>query len=1303
MNVDLFQLKTVHGHLCAVYNGIFDRTGTVFITGGDDSLVKVWCAQTGWLEQTVILDMCVNDDNTMLATASSDMTVRVWNMQSWDPVALLNIQKDIATIAFSPSPVEDNKCLLVTGGDGKTRVFRWLPNQETFSTTPIVLDTAERRTDRVITGAFNRTGTKFAIGGSDGFVYVFSILPVPPAPIIPPGSSFHRIDVPEAEDNHRPKLLARIEASSFDPNDKKRKKSDISVKEIRFSHRGDRFCSGCFDGTTIVHRFDVTSKTWSQLKLSLEEPTTRRDSGTRHLSSARRNLMSTGAEESEDEGNAEGGVPPPPASFVPVVPDIEPATAFTAAPLDGTVLGNGAAVGGNGAGSAGGVVAGHMGPQPDGTVVGQIGAQPVGEVVGQDGNGAPAVPPAVDPAAPAAPAASVEVKVGVTQMAWSLDDARIITVMADGLVRIWDSKTGSLLHTLAGHTTGEIYTLDIHPHDARVIMTAGYDGKLIIWDIVAGRKLRQILNTIKEFDWPGSILSGCFSPAGDKLMTVDGEGMAHLYGHPSSFDSYAKTPLKQFFESDWVIVRQDLNGALIDESTQLAPHLVDLGCVVDNNHTPYMEYAAVKGQLPGALSVENEMVAREREVKMALLREENGSLLIEQEFSKPQPVDMKRRRARGLAEASEDEAEIFQAIPIVPLPESSGDEFEHHSDDVEEESEEESEHDRSDDAAFVASDSDAPSHRKRRRTTGRTKTRPRKRQTTKKIDRRKRRKASDDDLESELDGGGTFGRPVRKRAKLSYKEDIDSSESSASALTETESEEENGYASSSPSPPRKGKNAAKPKRPSAKKRDRPGIIRFGKNLFGYVPEPIPKVPSEWVSIHQPKAIPYLPQLNDFVAYIKVGHKEFIRCAQDTLPNHMNQNWKSVFDDRRPPIVFGLIQKLEFHPTSPVTCTLEIQVYAPDDDNNLQPTFSELRPVKCNDRKDILTVVYTQLETCTDFIVLFDDYCAGVGARFARGEKVLVQYVDKEHEGWIVDVNDKDAPWNMYTVRWPRPDHPPDSFSPWEMRRADNEMWQPNNKSLQPEEVARVKTILEEWMENPQMEAFVDPVDYAEYPIYLGDIAYPMCFTYMLSRLEQGFYRQIESVAWDVDIMMRNAMKFNLEGSAIYQHAKMQLPQLKKEILGAPRSAAWGRAASASGFSPSSESSQPRLPPIRLKISLGSGSGTGSQHGGDSSFGESDVRVEEFSIDEDDEESPVIQQRGVKSARRIVSDSSDSSEEDAEGSEEDPDEVTQPIFNGTANGGDAGEGASSEGAGSLGVDQGSASSTGNGRPTRKTRW
>ena len=49
----VFQLKVVLGHTCSVYNGFFDRTGNVFFTGGDDSLVKVWCAKTGWLVRSI--------------------------------------------------------------------------------------------------------------------------------------------------------------------------------------------------------------------------------------------------------------------------------------------------------------------------------------------------------------------------------------------------------------------------------------------------------------------------------------------------------------------------------------------------------------------------------------------------------------------------------------------------------------------------------------------------------------------------------------------------------------------------------------------------------------------------------------------------------------------------------------------------------------------------------------------------------------------------------------------------------------------------------------------------------------------------------------------------------------------------------------------------------------------------------------------------------------------------------------------------------------------------------------------------
>lgn len=36
---------------------------------------------------------------------------------------------------------------------------------------------------------------------------------------------------------------------------------------------------------------------------------------------------------------------------------------------------------------------------------------------------------------------------------------------------------------------GQVPIIEGHPSDARLAMTAGYDGNIIVWDVVAGRKL----------------------------------------------------------------------------------------------------------------------------------------------------------------------------------------------------------------------------------------------------------------------------------------------------------------------------------------------------------------------------------------------------------------------------------------------------------------------------------------------------------------------------------------------------------------------------------------------------------------------------------------------------------------------------------------------------------------------------------------------------------------------------------------------------------------------------------------------
>ena len=45
-----------------------------------------------------------------------------------------------------------------------------------------------------------------------------------------------------------------------------------------------------------------------------------------------------------------------------------------------------------------------------------------------------------------------------------------------------------LVRKLEGHS-GEVFVLEPHPTDSRVLLTAGHDGLVIIWDMLAGTKL----------------------------------------------------------------------------------------------------------------------------------------------------------------------------------------------------------------------------------------------------------------------------------------------------------------------------------------------------------------------------------------------------------------------------------------------------------------------------------------------------------------------------------------------------------------------------------------------------------------------------------------------------------------------------------------------------------------------------------------------------------------------------------------------------------------------------------------------
>jgi WD40 repeat protein/serine/threonine protein kinase len=117
--------------------------------------------------------------------------------------------------------------------------------------------------------------------------------------------------------------------------------------------------------------------------------------------------------------------------------------------------------------------------------------------------------------------ASAEQK-GAWKIVFFPDSARFAVSSSsrdEPVVRIYETATLKQVLTLKGHNK-RVRALDISP-DGKTVATAGYDGKLIVWDAASGEEMRKMdlfgdLNAGKTFDLEVYDIS--FSGRGDKLL-----------------------------------------------------------------------------------------------------------------------------------------------------------------------------------------------------------------------------------------------------------------------------------------------------------------------------------------------------------------------------------------------------------------------------------------------------------------------------------------------------------------------------------------------------------------------------------------------------------------------------------------------------------------------------------------------------------------------------------------------------------------------------------------------------------------
>nr|XP_020645039.1 bromodomain and WD repeat-containing protein 1 isoform X1 [Pogona vitticeps] len=172
----------------------------------------------------------------------------------------------------------------------------------------------------------------------------------------------------------------------------------------------------------------------------------------------------------------------------------------------------------------------------------------------------------------------------VTMIAWSQNDKLVVTAVNNHLLKVWNSYTGQLLHHLTGHAD-EVFVLEPHPYDSRIMLSAGHDGSIFIWDIAKGIQVKHYFNMI-EGQGHGAVFDCKFSSDGQHFACTDSHGHLLIFGFGCS-KPYEKIPDQMFFHTDYRPLIRDSNNYVLDEQTQQAPHLMPPPFLVDVDGNPH--------------------------------------------------------------------------------------------------------------------------------------------------------------------------------------------------------------------------------------------------------------------------------------------------------------------------------------------------------------------------------------------------------------------------------------------------------------------------------------------------------------------------------------------------------------------------------------------------------------------------------------------------------------------------------------------------------------------------------------------
>uniref|UniRef100_A0A8C2HAZ9 PH-interacting protein n=1 Tax=Cyprinus carpio TaxID=7962 RepID=A0A8C2HAZ9_CYPCA len=760
-------------------------------------------------------------------------------------------------------------------------------------------------------------------------------------------------------------------------------------------------------------------------------------------------------------------------------------------------------------------------------------------------------------------------KLKVTMVAWDCNDNTVITAANNLTLKVWNSYTGNLIHVLMGHED-EVFVLEPHPFDSRVLFSAGHDGNAIVWDLARGVKIRSYFNMI-EGQGHGAVFDCKCSPDGQHFACTDSHGHLLIFGFGSS-SRYDKIADQMFFHTDYRPLIRDAHNFVLDEQTQQAPHLMPPPFLVDvdgNPHPPRYQRLVpgrencreeqlipqmgltssglnqvVSQQAAEGSSPLDSMIQRLQQEQDQRLgsdsRANRGSVSSPTEVSSPPNVGLRRsgqiegvRQMHSNAPRSEiaTERDLVAWSRRVLVPELS---------------------------PAVACKQDIWRTAKGEEEISIYRSERRRREYSLPSDfichiaiyltytyfsqshtymhiYYNYSDYSSDYSDWTADAGINL-EPPKKTSVKKKKKNASSSEEDGEKKKDSKKERRKEKQDKDGALPKK-------KKPKEKRKRMPELQNKGLTLEEWLP-------SAWITDTMPRRCPFTPQKNNEVYYLGEGHEAYVEMAKKNKIFSINpkkQPWQKL--ELREQELLKIVG-IKYEVGLPTLCCLKLAFLDPDTGKLTGGSFS----MKYHDMPDVI-----------DFLVLRQQFDNARQRNWMIGDRFRAVIDDAWWFGTIesqepYQAEYPDSLFQCYNVCWDNGDT--EKMSPWDIEEIPNEAAFPDELGLsvpltEEEQKALLYKPLEgEWGSRTRDEEceriikgidqlctldvavpFELPVDLQAYPTYCTVVAYVTDLSTIRQRLQNRFYRRMSSLMWEVRYIEHNAQTFNEPGAFIVKTAK----------------------------------------------------------------------------------------------------------------------------------------------------------------------